>query len=126
MNKNIKYLIEKIVNFNPADYPDDDYNLVDEPMVDNIVKKKPKDIAELKKLIVERVKENKFGNDKLIFPDLSDINVFQVTDMFYLFATQCPIEIPQSISLEPHIFPDNIPVKLDLSSWNLSNVRSMS
>jgi hypothetical protein len=39
MNKNVKYIIEKIVNFNPVDYSDEDPDLIDDQTVTNIVYK---------------------------------------------------------------------------------------
>ena len=39
MNKNIKYLIESIVNFNPADYEDDEQNIIDNDTIHNVIHK---------------------------------------------------------------------------------------
>lgn len=39
MNKNIKYLIEDIVNFDIVDYSDEEPDLIDDQIVTNIVYK---------------------------------------------------------------------------------------
>ena len=39
MNKDIKYLIEDIVNFNPANYSDDEPDLIDRETVSNLTYK---------------------------------------------------------------------------------------
>jgi hypothetical protein len=47
MNKNIKYLIEDIVNFNPIDYSDNEQNIIDSETIYNITIPKPKTKNEL-------------------------------------------------------------------------------
>ena len=37
MNKNIKYIIERFQNFNPAEYQDDDNNIIDPDNIKNII-----------------------------------------------------------------------------------------
>ena len=110
MNKNIKYIIEEnTFNFNPVEYSDDD--IIDNSTVEDITYYHPKDKVELFEIIKEKVEENEFGNDNLIFPNLSDIDTSEITDMDSLF----------------NVVFDNVekPVKLDLSSWNVSNVTRM-
>ena len=52
MNKNIKYLIEDIVNFNPVDYSDEEPDLIDDQIISNLVYKYfPKTKEELIKII---------------------------------------------------------------------------
>ena len=110
MNKNIKYIIEEnTFNFNPVEYSDDD--TIDNSTVEDITYYHPKDKVDLFEIIKEKVEENEFGNDDLIFPNLSDIDTSEITDMDSLF----------------NVVFDNVekPVKLDLSSWNVSNVTRM-
>ena len=59
----------------------------------------PKDRDELKKIIKERLKNNKNA-------DLNDIDVSKITDMSQLF-----------LGLDPH--------NIDISDWNVSNVKDM-
>lgn len=37
MNKNIKYLIEEIINFNPADYSNDENELISNNDIDKLI-----------------------------------------------------------------------------------------
>ena len=86
MDKNIKYLIENIVNFNPYDYQEDENDVVNNQTVERTMYKYfPKDKNELKTIIQQCIAENKFGNKKIIFPDLSGIDVTEITDMSNLF-----------------------------------------
>ena len=59
----------------------------------------PKTRDELKKILKERLKENKNA-------DLNDIDVSEITDMSYLF-----------FNLDPH--------NIDISGWDVSNVTTM-
>ena len=114
MDKNIKYIIEKNINFNPVDYSDDEDNMLlsHHDVSDIIFNYFPKTRIELIKIIKTKIKENEFGDNELVFPNLYDINTSLIRDMSELF---------QSI-LEYNIKP----IKLDLSSWNVSNVIDMS
>lgn len=107
MNKDIKNLIEDIVNFNPVDYSDDE--LIDKNTLDNILQI-PKNKNDLSDIIRKRINENKFGDRNLVFPDLSNIDTSYITDMSSLFAD----------------IINNRKIKLDLSKWNTSNVTNMS
>lgn len=109
MNKSIKYIIEQTINFNPVDYTDND--TVDNQTIQNIVYYRPKNIFELYQVLDKKFKENKFGNKDLIFPDLSDIDTSNVTDMSNLFGAVMS-------KITTHI-------KLDLSTWDTSNVTNM-
>ena len=111
MNKDIKYLMEGIVNFNPADYSDEEPDLIDKETISNITYKyHPKTQDELIALIKERMKENKFGDKDLYFPDLSDM-----CNLFYYALN------PFKAVLSKYIKP----VKLNLSSWDTSNITRM-
>ena len=113
MNKDIKYLIEDIVNFNPVDYSDDE--LIDKNTLDNILQI-PRNKEELSDIIKKRIYENKFGNEKLVFPDLSDIDTSYINDMSKLFSD----------ILRHFLIYTGYKVQLDLSSWDTSNVTNMS
>ena len=110
MNKNIKYLIEDIVNFNSVNYSDDESEMITRDILNDILQV-PKTKDELIKIIKQRIKENKFGNKDMYFPDLSDIDVSNITDMSNLF--------------EKVLLRYRKPIKLDLSSWDTSNVTDM-
>ena len=112
MNKNIKYLIKDIVNFNPIDYQDEESETISRDILDNMLLQVPKTKDKLIKLIQRRVRENKFGNKGMYYPDLSDIDVSNITDMSELFKIAL-----SRISK---------PVKLDLRDWNMFNVTNMS
>lgn len=60
MDKNIKYLIEDIINFNPADYNDDDivsYNNLNGILFKYHPKTRKELLDLVKKRILEKVKE---------------------------------------------------------------------
>ena len=103
-------LMENTVNFNPVDYNDEE-DIADQSIMSELLDI-PKDTGELKNIIRRRIKENKFGNRSLCFPDLSDIDTSLITDMRSLFYSM--------------LTDINIPVKLDLSNWDVSNVNNMS
>ena len=110
MNKSIKYLIEDIVNFNSINYQDDESEMITRDTLSNILQI-PKTKKELIKIIQQRIRENKFGNSRTYFPDLSDIDVSNITDMSNLFE-KALIQITK-------------PIKLDLSDLYTSNVTDM-
>lgn len=116
MKKQIKYIIENVVNFNPADYGDDEKDIISDKDVDNVTQYKhfPKTKKELKDLIEERFLENPEE------PYLSDISTYFITDMSELFNMTdfFTFSITRLSSLKTI-------KKLDLSAWDVSNVKSM-
>ena len=113
MDKNIKYLIEEIVNFNPVDYSDEDSDLIDIGAITNITHKyHPNTKDELIDVIQQCINENKFGNKDMYFPDLSNIDVSNITDMSSLFE--------EALRLIEE------PIKLDLSKWYVGDVTNMN
>lgn len=102
MNKNVKYLIENIINFNPADYNDEESDIIGN---DDIYKTLniPKTLSELKKIIKEKIKENPTK------PYLKDIDTQLIKTMNGLFKG------PEFKDIEV----------LDLSTWDTSNVTNM-
>ena len=81
MIKDIKYLIEGIVNFNPVDYQEDPDTMIGIDTVRNITRKIPETKDDLIDLIKERIKNT--VSDTL---DLSDIDVSLIEDMSSLFS----------------------------------------
>ena len=78
MIKDIKYLVEHRYNkFDVSNYEDDD--IISRDTLNDIFDI-PKNKKELIILIKKRVRENKFGNKDFYFPDLSDIDVTNITD----------------------------------------------
>ena len=123
MNKNIKYLIEHIQLFNPIDYNDED--IMDNQEIKDMLGYKyfPKTLDELKKLVVNRIKENP---EK---PYLSDIDTSKITDMSGLFMHgQCTDNITKDLIGNEYFYKyrvvNNIKI-LDLSAWDTSNVENM-
>ena len=128
MNKNIKYLIEDIVNFNPADYSEKEYDIISDQEIDALCIY-PKTTDELKKLIAERLVENPES------PYLLDIDTCEITDMSGIFNddsynyistfTNLPVLTAKNEYLEKYnIRSENIK-ELDLHTWNTSNVTDM-
>ena len=72
MNTNIRYLIEEIQRFNPAEFDDND--MLDQHTIDNFMVK-PKNRDELEKIIIQRLKINP-KEPYLLDIDVSDINNF--------------------------------------------------
>ena len=109
MNKDIKYLIEEIINFNPVDYEDEEDELINNNDIDKISYKYfPKTFQELKNLVINRFIENPEE------PYLSDICTTYITGMQYLFD-RLYMYVQNGRELK----------KLDLSAWDVSNVKSM-
>lgn len=119
MNKNIRYLIEGIVNFNPADYDTDDQDLIDTQTVDDVIRT-PKSLDELKKIVIRRLIENPKN------PYLLDIDISNITDMSGLFNNLRYLERTgyNEYFNEYGVSPTNIET-LDLSTWDTSNVTKM-
>ena len=112
MNKNIKYIIEKIVNFNPADYLDVAQDIIDDQTEANLVYKYfPESKEELQDIIIEKLEDN------IEYPYLNDIDTTKITDMSDLFSDEY---------LDSNDITSSGIIKLDLSSWNTSNVTDMS
>lgn len=118
MNKNIKYLIEEIQNFNPVEYDADEYDIIDQHAINDITVIKPKNRDELEKIIIQRLKINPKE------PYLLDIDVSNINDFFCLFADEDPKGYDTYL-VEAGIKVNKIK-KLDLSAWtNTSNVDDM-
>ena len=114
MNKNIKYLIEDIVNFNPVDYSEEDPDLIDRETVAELTYKYyPKTKEELQKIIVEKLKEN------INYPYLNNIDTSEITDMSSLFSGH----------KDDYLYKNGIDstkiIKLNISAWDTSNVTNM-
>ena len=98
MNKEVKWLIEEIIKFNPVDYADnDDTNILDNNEVCQVLYKyHPKNYEELKFLVTAYLTQEK--------TDFNDIDVSAITDFSFLFYGQTNMDI-------------------DISDWNVSNGR---
>ena len=115
MNKNIKYIIENIVNFNPVDYQDNENDIITNNDITTVIYKYfPKTREELEKIIIERLKEN------IKEPYLNDINTSEITDMSNLFSSQ----------YSDYLYKNGINSKkikkLDLSNFNTSKCTNMT
>lgn len=120
MNKNIKSLIENIVNFDVTDYQDEKDSIIDNHTInDSLYKYFPKTKYELQGIIIKKLKENKFGSNGFIRPDLSDINTSLITDMSNLFSA-APTDYLNKSWVDAWLIDE-----LDLSTWNMSNVVNM-
>ena len=117
MKKDIKYLIENIVNFNPTDYLEGESDVVDRGDISAICVC-PENLDQLKKLVAKRLKENPKK------PYLKDIDTSLITDMSGLFNS-----IHIFVSYNEYFWDYNIDSRdieeLDLSGWNTSNVMTM-
>ena len=122
MKKNIKYLIEKHINFDVTDYSEDEDELMSSQEVEKYITM-PKSRDELCQLIAKRYELNPE------YPYLLDIDTSQITNMSGVF---CPIFnngiLEGNIYLNKYLFPSrSLKVKaLDLSTWDTSNVTDMS
>ena len=115
MNKNVKYIIENIVNFNSVDYSDEDPDLIDRETVTNLTYKyHPKTKEELQEIIIEKLKKN------IEEPCLNDIDTSKIIDMSDLFSSY------RDNYLYQNDIDTNEIIKLDLSDWDVSNVTNMS
>lgn len=124
MNKNISYLIEDIVKFNPVDYNDED--IMNNQEIKGMLGYKyfPKTLDELKELVVKRIKENP---EK---PYLLDIDTSKITDMSGLFMRNYIFNNTNELIGNEYFYnyDSNIIDKLktlDLSTWDTSNVKDM-
>lgn len=114
MNKSIKGLIEEyIVSFNPAVIDDKSPK---KKLSQDIINKalytyNPETKDDLIEVIKQCIKENKFGDEQMYYPDLSGINVSNITNLSELFN--------QALS------QISTPIKLDLRDWDTSSVTDM-
>ena len=131
MNKNIKYLIEDIVNFNPVDYSNDDLDIIDSETIHNMILVKPKTKDELQSLIQKRI------NVSTGILDLSDIDTSLITDMMFLFKVENKQYIKKIIfgkkwdtsnviSFQEMFYGLEKLTELDLSYFDTSKVTDMS
>lgn len=115
MNRNIYnkiYLNENIQNFDVTEYNNDSDDIINRSDINNIIYNyHPQNNKELRHIISMKIKENEFGNKKLYFPNLWDIDTSQITDMSWVFSSTLN-------ALKK-------PICLDLSTWNTSNVTDM-
>lgn len=119
--KSIKQTLnEDIQNFDVTQYNDDTLNHQD---INDITKITPKTNEEFYDLVAKRVKQNPEN------PYLLDINTFYVTDMSDLFwynENKDDYIISQMYSYYKKYRTRPDLIKLDLSTWNTSNVTNMS
>ena len=122
MNKNVKYLIESVYNFDVTQYQDEEDDIIDNQtiMSVNLYKYSPDNKEELINIITQKFLDvfKKNQDKELITIDLSDINTKNITDMSYLFTTVFHNEY-----IYPHL--KKFKIILDLTSWNTSNVTDM-
>ena len=136
MNKNIKYIIERFQNFNPAEYQDDDNNIIDPDNIKNIITSiRPANKQELRQIIKKRFKEQL--NNDIIEPYLLDIDVSLISDFSTIFTESCnKLEKPVILDLSTWTTPRasamnrmfkgcKTLIKLDISHFNTENVKGM-
>lgn len=108
MIKNIKYLIEHKINFNPVDYNEDNDELINDQEISNtIYKYNPKTYIELKTIVNELLQKG--------IRDLNCINVSTITDFSYLFAYKKEYDDQTDIRCTVQLY------QLDISNWDVSN-----
>lgn len=115
MNKDIKYLIERHINFDVTDYNDNEE--ISNAEINNIlIRYKPTTKLKLYEIILDKVIEcrmKNIDNPNTVYElDLTDIDVSEVTDMACLFADA--------------LSGITCPVRIDISNWNTSNVCYMN
>ena len=124
MIKNIKYLIEQRIGFNPADYDnEDDYDQLNNQETKSILNKlckyHPRTKTELLSIIEMKLDQEmsklKRKGIKTLEPDLSDIDVSRITDMSYLFSS----------ATSSYSKYKSARFKFDLSQWDVSHVTDM-
>jgi surface protein len=125
MDKDIKYLIENIVNFNPVDYEDDTDIIGNQETTSALgYKNRPKTLEELKELVVKRIKENP---EK---PYLLDIDTSLIDDMSGLFMNGTFTDKTGENRGNKYFYSWSVNTyklkTLDLSTWDTSNVTDMS
>lgn len=122
MDKRIKYLIENIINFNPADYSDTEDNVLSSQDINTLIRVYPKTKEELKELVVKRLKENPEN------PWLLDINTSLIMDMSGLFndSTEDPSYRAFNEYFNKYGVSSANIKELNLGTWNTSRVVDMS
>ena len=107
VSKEVKRILnEDIQKFNPVDYEDDEHDIIDQDTVQTLSYTYcPRSRDELDEIIGKRIKENP-KNPYLL--DIDTSKIYNMTDLF----TFC--EQKEQI------------VRLNLSTWNISNVISMN
>ena len=124
MIKNIKYLIEQRIGFNPADYDnEDDYDQLNNQETKSILNKlckyHPRTKTELLSIIEMKLDQEmsklKRKGIKTLEPYLSDIDVSRITDMSYLFSS----------ATSSYSKYKSARFKFDLSQWDVSHVTDM-
>lgn len=119
MNKNIKSLIENIVNFDVADYQDEKDSIIDSHTIHNALYKYfPETSDELKKLVAARIEKNPKA------PYLLDIETSKIDDMSDLFMAYDNGDEVGNYYIKDFELTDQIEI-LDLSTWDTSNVEDM-
>lgn len=106
MNKHIKYIIEGIQGFNPADYDDEEQDIISQQTVTDVSNTYiPKDRKELIENIIEVLDKKNY--------DLNCIDVGQITDFSNIFAKDGPVFSRFDIDLSK--------INIDVSAWDVSN-----
>ena len=120
INKNIKYLIENIVNFNPLDYGEDEIDIISTQDIDTLIIY-PKNEEELRELVAKRLAKNP---EK---PYLLDIDTSQITNMGGLFSDNTKDQGFRSFNRYFDIYGVcSADIKeLNLKTWDTSNVTNM-
>lgn len=115
MDRDIKYIVENIIEFNPVDYQENDGEIDQQTISKTICQPGTKE--ELVNIIAQRLRENPKK------PFLNNIDTSNITDMSELFSAFDGS--PKGELVKLGINPDTIEV-LDLSKWDTSNVKDMS
>ena len=115
MYKNIKYLIEDLQKFDVSEYNDSN-DIVNDQDITNISYDCPKTIDELIDIITDRIYRCDF-NEFFIEPDMTGIDLRFLTSLNELFS-----KIFDKLS---YVLRSN-KVKLDLTSWNITNITNLS
>ena len=122
MNKNIQYIIENIINFNPANFNDDENDIIDAQTINSLIWC-PKTSEELQELVAKRLAEKPEN------PYLLDIDTSEITDMSGLFASRRNSDHgnPKYNKYLSKYYISSINIKeLNLATWNTSNVTNMN
>lgn len=115
MNRDIKYIVEDLIEFNPVDYQENEGEL-DQQTISKIICQ-PGTKEELVDIIAERLRINPLK------PYLNNIDTSNIKDMSNLFSA---FEgEPKGELVKLGINSATIEI-LDISKWNTSNVKDMS